>query len=133
MLFNICLTLVNMSLEVLYRVDVDKIGYFIIGISRTKALKIINELNRLSPMETYLYRRGDALYVYLGLKKGGFSSIKECSENMLLYDVRQDSLMICLDKLPIQSKSFIEVGNVKEASFFLKDVSGRYKAVIRKI
>ena len=122
-----------MGLEVLYKVDIDKVGYLVIGISRTKALKIINELNRLSPMETYLYRRGGALYIYLGLKKGGFSDIKECSKGILLYDVRQDSLMICLDKLSIQSKSFVEVGKVKEASFSLKDLSGRYKAVIKRI
>ena len=122
-----------MSLEIPYEIDVKGIPPIIIGLSRTKALKIINELNMLSPMKTYLYRRDNIIYIYLGIKKGGFSAIRECSEGMLLYDVRQDSLMICLDNIFLKSKLYLEAGRVKEGLSLLKEILERRIVMIRKI
>ena len=122
-----------MSLEVPYEIDIEGTTSIIIGLSRTKALKIINELNRLSPMKTYLYRRNNIIYIYLGIKKGGFSAVKECSEGMLLYDVRQDSLMICLDSIFLQSKLYLEAGSVKKGLSSLKEILERHIVIIKKI
>ncbi len=120
------------SLYVNYLVEIDGAGKVVIGLSRVKAIKIINELNRLLPLSTYVFVRNGVPYIYLGIGKGGMMSV-ECSRGKVLYDVSNDSLMICLGNYKIESRRYLDVGIVAEGLEILESLESRRKAVIKKI
>lgn len=121
-----------MSLYVDYEVDLRSGKKFILSLSKSRALPVINELNRRVPMETYVFRRGVNVYIYLGIRKGGVSQV-ECSFGKVLYDVVQDCLMICLSDKKITSRKFVEVGSVKEGIEIVMGIDDRVDAVIKRL
>jgi len=121
-----------MALYVDYEVDLGSGKKFILSLSKSRALPIINELNRRLPMNTYVFRRGSNVYIYLGIRKGGISQV-ECSFGKVLYDVVQDCLMICLSEKKITSRKFIEVGSVKEGIEVIMGIDDRVDVTIRKL
>ncbi len=121
-----------MTLYVDYEVDLGSGKKFILSLSKSRALPIINELNRRLPMNTYVFRRGSNVYIYLGIRKGGVSQV-ECSFGKVLYDVVQDCLMICLSEKKITSRKFIEVGSVKEGIEVIMGIDERADVTIRRL
>ncbi len=121
-----------MSLYVDFEVDLGGGRKFILSLSKSRALPIINELSRRVPLETYVFKRGTNVYIYLGIRKGGVSQV-DCSFGKVIYDVVQDCLMICLSDKKITSRKFIEVGSVKEGIEVVMTIEERVDAVIRKL
>ncbi len=120
------------SLHINFSIDIDGVGRVVISLSRVKALKILNELNRIVPLSTYVFVRNGIPFIYLGIRKGGMSDV-ECSRGRVLYDVSNDSLMICLREHSLTSRRYIDVGVVVDGLELLESLESRRKAVIRKI
>ncbi len=121
-----------MSLYIDYEVDLGSGKKFILSLSKSRALPIINELNRRVPIKTYVFRRGSNIYIYLGIRKGGVSQVA-CSFGKVLYDVVQDCLMICLSDKKITSRKFIEVGSVKEGIELVMSIEDRVDVTIKRL
>lgn len=115
-----------------YVIDIEGEGRFTISLSKAKALPIISELNRRLPLDTYMLRRGNRILIYLGIDKGGFSMVS-CEEGRVLYDVVQDSLMICLSSERIESRKFIDVGYVKEGLEKILNLDRKVKVRIERV
>lgn len=120
------------SIYVSYIVSIKGVGNIRISLSRAKALKIINELNRLLPLKTRVFVRDNVPYIYLGVKKGGLSRGR-CNEGVVFYDVIQDSLMICTRSFGLLSTKYVEVGRVEEGLELLKNLKHSATAIINRV
>ena len=121
-----------LGMDVHFAVDIEDLGKVVLALSRAKALRIINELSRLVPLSTYVYVRHGVPFIYLGIGKGGMMKVS-CSRGRVLYDISQDSLMICLCESNLSSRRYLDVGYVAEGLDLLEALEGRRRAVIRRI
>jgi hypothetical protein len=120
------------SLYVKFNIEIQNIGNVVVSLSRAKALKIINELSRRVPFRTRVFMRNGFFHIFIGVGKGGFSRVS-CREGIVLYDVVQDTLMICLADSKLDSIKYVEIGFVESGLDVIKDLSGSFIATITKI
>lgn len=116
-----------------YIVEVENLpGYIKVVLSKAKAPTILSELERHLPISSTIFYREGMVYLHLGIRKGARGKTTISKEGMVVYDVLQDSLGICLESKELPGSRYVEVGYVSEGLDLVKSIKRRYKALIRR-
>lgn len=114
-----------------YDLIVYGVGTVKLGLDKAGAFTIVNELERISRIETSIIRRGSLLIVPLNIKKGGYGVIQPFEKGSVLYDIPRNSLVILLEDFTPSESSYAYVGKVLEGLDRLEKVSRVTKAILK--
>lgn len=115
-----------------YILEIYGVGSLIIGFNRAEAFSLLNEIERLEYIDTYVIRRGDYVEIPLKIKKGGIGRPGVFERGDLLYNIPLNNLTIPLKKMEVAEASYSLVGKVIEGIEYLDRLGRVTKAVLKK-
>ena len=115
-----------------YVVEIYGGGRVVIGFNRAEAFSLLNELERIDILDTYVIKRNDIIEIPLKIKKGGIGRPGTYVRGDVLYNIPLNNITIPLKEFRASEYSYSPVGKVLEGIENLDKLGRVTKAVFKR-